>query len=268
MLVFSLLLASFTAGCKFPNSAAYVDEYFVHLAPKTTQSIRSAFTRTVMLTKETPAVRLYALMQKQKPEYLFLSPLLSGELPTLMETYPKTVPIILANTQSFTLPMTKGCIIRFDPETALLLAVQRMVKSTPKTTQEGSLAVITDFSVSEETRQSIQSIVSSTEATPDLLFFSANDTELAGTIQELKTKNISLACIAVSGSRLLIVIDAIETKPIVMAVIQGEPPKGKLGKYASVNFLYWDMEGTLKAISPREISATAVQISGKWRFLK
>ncbi len=257
-------------ACTLPQSAAFLDENFAALLPDGTQAIKRHFSSTIILRNANTSLDLYKHLERTKPTIAFFSPLLTGELLSILGTYPEIIPVVIATAdipvQSFS---KKGYTIIFNRELAIKQAVLFFNKAVDNTIEPGVLAIITDLKDIEILKTQI--VKEFIPASTDKLlfeFYSAEDSAIGSTIEQLKQKNISYAVICVSDSRLVSLVEALVSKPKILAIIQGEPPQISSKSKHLYAYLHWDLSKTLESIKFSKTIDGWMQVEGVWKISK
>lgn len=266
-----LILSSLViTACVLPSSAAFLDESFVTLLPSGTQAIKRHFSFTIVLRNANTSLDLYKQLERIKPTIAFFSPLLTGELLSIVGTYPKIVPVVIANAdipvQSFS---NKGYAIIFNREPAIQQAVLYFNKAAVDTIETGILAIITDIKDIDTLKIHIlKEFPPASTGKLQFEFYSAEDSAIGTTIEQLKQKNISYAVISVNDSRLVSLLDALVSEPEILAVIQGEPPQISHKLRNHFSYVHWDIARTLKSIKFSKTLDRWIQVEGAWKISK
>ncbi|HON88100.1 MAG TPA: hypothetical protein PK074_13500 [Spirochaetales bacterium] len=257
-------------ACALPRSAAFLDENFATLLPSGTQALKKHFSSTITLSNVNTSLDFYRNLEKTKPIFAFFSPLFTGELPSLLKTYPGIIPIIIADAatpvQSFS---QKGYSIIFDSKQAIQQAVLYFYKQSYNTLEPGILAVITDLaSIDTLKAEMLDKLSMVSSSTITIEFYSAEDTAIGNTLEQLKQKNIVYAVICVGDSRLVSLADALVSKPELLAIIQGEPPQTNNKLNTRFTYMYWDLAKTLGTVKFSKTIDRWIHIEGVWKIGK
>lgn len=265
-----IIVCLISTACTHPRSAAFLDENFAALLPAGTQALKQHFSSVVIVHNTNTSLDLYKNLEKLKPTVAFFSPLLTGELLSIMGTYPTIIPVVIADAATPVQNFSKqGYSICFNRERAIQQAIAYFSKTSANTIGPGILAIITDINTIETLKSEILKEFTPTPTNGILLeFYRAEDSVIGLTVEQLKQKNIVYAVISVTDSRLLSLIDALESKPEILAIIQGEPPHINRKPSNLSAFVYWDVAKTLKSITFSRTIDRWIQIEGVWKISK
>lgn len=268
ILVLCVIVFFLASACKVPNSAAYIDEYFASLLPQGTKAITKQFLYVNFLKNENISATFHKALARTKPNVAFLSPMLNSELPTIQQNLPNLIPIIITNSsKTDTILTKKGYAVSFDQTQALIKSAQYLSKRIKQPREPSIIAIITDTNSMSNLQEQIIEILNSSAANEYVIeFFLADDLELAKTLEILQQKNISHSIIAVSNSRLFLLLNAFITNPEILVIVQGEPPPVKIPTTTNLIYVYWDIESTLQSLKIRKKVDTWISVNGLWKI--